>query len=261
MAVISKASSLEYLGRQHFMAMFVMAIILHILALLGISAIPRVRIIDIPIHAMNIRLGDSDVQIVQEDESAYPQPTVDNANSAQLESAMTKMIRKPVKEKVEKPPTPAPRVNKIVAPTIEKTAPQNQVSPEKSDSPRQFVRYMPAEKTAEKKDGTGIGNSVASSAAIKSRYEQTISLWIQKFKLYPESARAQGMEGSTVVRIRIDRRGNIRYSGLEGNTGYEELDRAALDMVRRANPVPAVPDGYPEGEMFEFLIPVNFEIK
>ena len=47
----------EYLGRPHFMMMFGFAVMLHLLALLGWSMMPAIRIIDIPIHAMNIRLG------------------------------------------------------------------------------------------------------------------------------------------------------------------------------------------------------------
>lgn len=258
MRAILRTSSIEYLGYQHFVAMFALAITLHFLALLGWSAMPNIRIIDIPIHAMNIRLGDGDVDVeeIPDEEEALPQPT--SGNSAQLESAMNKMIRKPAPEKIVKKPI-MPRVDKAIAPA-EKTIPQTPVVHDKSDSPRQFIRFMPADKVADS-NGSVLGNSTDSKAEIKSRYEQTISLWIQKFKLYPESARSQGMQGSTVIRLRIDRRGNIRYSALEGNTGYEELDRAALDMVRRANPVPAVPDGYPDGEMFEFLIPVNFAIK
>lgn len=236
--------------------MITLAILLHVLALLGISLMPHIRIIDIPVHAMNIRLGDSDVEQIQDDEVLAPQPSADNSD--QLESAMTKLIRKEPSAKAAKK-LPAPKVEKPITPA-DKVTPQQPVVHENSNSPRQFVRDMSADKKLNTQ-GSVLGNSTDQQAEVKTIYEQTISLWIQKFKLYPESARAQAMQGSTVIRLRIDRRGNIRYSALEGNTGFEELDRAALDMVRRANPVPAVPNGYPEGEMFEFLIPVNFAIK
>ena len=64
-----------------------------------------------------------------------------------------------------------------------------------------------------------------------------------------------------MVRIRIDRHGNIHYYELEHSTGYEMLDKAAIDMIRRANPVPAVPSDYPQGELLEFLIPVNYQLQ
>lgn len=252
MRAIFKTSPLEYLGYQHFAMMCAFAMLLHIMAAYGVSMMPHIKIIDIPVHAMNIRLGDGDVEQAkqQPDEEVLPQPIADN--SEQLESAVTKLIRKQ-----EKPVKPSPKPKPVPLEKPETPPPE---ASEKIDTPRQFVRYTPPDKSV---TGAGsiLGNSTDSKAEVKVRYEQTISLWIQKFKLYPESARAQRLQGHTVVRIRIDRRGNIRYSGLEGNTGYAELDRAALDMVRRANPVPAVPDNYPEGEMFEFLIPVNFAIK
>lgn len=251
MKTTTRTAPMEYLSDSHFAMMCALAVVLHIMAALGFSMIPHIRIIDIPVHAMNVRLGDSDMeqQQQQQDEDVQPQRLADN--SEQLESAMTKLIRKP--EKVAKP-MPRPKM-----PTPQPAA-QPPVAQEKVDTPRQFVRYMPPDKDVTG-PGSVLGNSNDSKAEVKVRYEQTISLWIQKFKLYPESARAQGIQGRAVVRVRIDRHGNIRYTILEENTGNPDLDRAALDMVRRANPVPAVPDGYPEGDMFEFLIPVNFAIK
>lgn len=256
MQIASRTASFEYLGYGSFSATFVLAVFLHLIALLGYGMMPHIRIIDIPVRTLNIRLGDSDVQQIQEEEQIQ-QPN--SANSKQVESAIEKMVRKTAEEKIiKKPLVPIPAVPKIKEPA----APVSKTTEfiDKSNSPRQFVRAMPAQKNIFGNDGSALGNSTDSKAVIKTRYEQTISLWIQKFKLYPDSARSGEMQGSTVVRIRIDRRGNIRYSALEVSTGYEELDRAALDMVRRANPVPSVPDSYPEGEMFEFLIPVNFKL-
>lgn len=246
---------MEYLGYPHFMVTVILAVILHFMALFIWYISPHLKIVDIPVRVLNIRLGDSDVQQIQEDE-VPPQPTADN--SAQVESTMAKLIRQPVTEKVVKKPA-EPRVNKVNEPAVKTPSDTKSVS-DKIVTPKQFVRTMPVE-NKDKNNGSVLGNSNDSRAEIKSRYEQTISLWIQKFKLYPESARAEEKQGSTVIRIRIDRRGNIRYSALEGSTGHEELDIAALNMLRRANPVPAVPDNYPEGELFEFLIPVKFQIQ
>ncbi len=256
MQVTAKASSIEYMGYSYFAVTFLFTVFLHGMAFLGINMMPHIRIIDVPVRTLNIRLGDSDANQFQADEIA-PQPSVDN--SKQMEAVIEKLIRKQTEEKIIKKVPPAPQLPK--AKEIRNVFDKTSTIPDKNGSPRQFVRSMPAEKTAGKGDGTVLGNSEDAKAAIKTRYEQTISLWIQKFKIYPDSARNQEMQGNTIVRIRIDRRGNIRYSALEASTGYDELDRAAIDMVRRANPVPAVPDSYPDGEMFEFLIPVKFQIQ
>jgi protein TonB len=130
-----------------------------------------------------------------------------------------------------------------------------------SNIAKQFVRTNAMQAPSAKGNGSVMGNSTAKEAEMMSRYEQLISLWIEKFKKYPDEARSQGMQGETVVRIRIDRQGTVRYYILERSTGHQVLDKAAIDMVKRANPVPAVPNDYPQGDLIEFLIPVNFHLQ
>jgi len=101
------------------------------------------------------------------------------------------------------------------------------------------------------------GTGMTAEQEIRANYEQTISGWIQQHKIYPASAR--GREGRAVLRIRIDRQGYVRYYALEESSGVAVLNSSAIDMVRRANPVPAVPENYPAGNLIEFLIPITFE--
>jgi protein TonB len=105
--------------------------------------------------------------------------------------------------------------------------------------------------------GTETTMTPATALSVRERYEQQISFWIQQHKIYP--AAAAGAEGKVVMRMRIDRTGYVRYYALEQSSGNAALDAAAIDMVRRANPVPAVPDNYPAGNLIEFLIPIMFK--
>jgi protein TonB len=236
-----KKTNFEYLGNEHFALTLVATLLLHILAGYGIYSMPKAKILDIPVRMLNIRLGDADMQ---EEEATQPQPI--SENSQQLENEMARLSR-PEQQK-ETPPKPTP-------PKQEKQPVVNNTIP----APRQFVRTNAADNVP-KNEGIAIGNSSAKNAEIKANYEQTVSLWIKKFQVYPEEARQKGYVGTPVVRVRFDRRGNIRYTVLESSSGYDELDRAALDMVRRANPVPAVPDDYPQGgDLLEFLLPVIFK--
>ncbi|MEZ5691398.1 MAG: TonB family protein [Rickettsiales bacterium] len=257
-----KTIPFEYLGYSYFIAAFIMAIALHILALLGWMMMPHMEVKDVVVHTINIRLGDDNTRFIEEEEE-NPQPEADN--SKQLEAELTKFVRKKAPktatkksdgESEDKPDSKAEVPQKMPDTAQTEDAP---ISDDVS-SPRQFVRAMPS-KFKYSNYGNKLGNSDSSDAEIRARYEQIISLWIQKFKVYPEIARARMMQGETKIRIRIDRRGNIRYRALEYSTGYTELDKAAFDMVRRANPVPAVPDNYPSGDLHEFLIPVDFYIR
>lgn len=137
-------------------------------------------------------------------------------------------------------------------------------TPAIAPSPQRFVRETGAAPTAVQGAADGVKGGQGSETTstngspeeARARYEQQISAWIQKHKLYP--ADAGGKEGRVVVRMRIDRAGYVRFYALEQASGIAPLDAAAIDMVRRANPVPAVPSDYPAGNLIEFLIPITF---
>lgn len=245
--------AIEYLGQKQFTFTLLITFVAHLVLIYGYHLLPNTKVLDIPVRALNIRLGDSDVdfqeQQQQVDEVA-PQPI--SENNAQLEAAMGKMIRKPeaIKKAVPKkteqkpvdgfPPVEMPKVNNAV--------------------PQQFVRENMV-KTPDKTGGSILGNSTADDAEVETNYKQTVSLWVKKFKqqtFYPKDAATKPV---VTIRIRIDRKGNIRYSDIYQTSEYEELNQSALNMIRRANPVPAMPDNYPQGELFEFLIPVIFELE
>lgn len=109
--------------------------------------------------------------------------------------------------------------------------------------------------------GGGTAAPTAQQAEAMARYEQVLSQWLQRHKKYPPEARAQNLEGQAVIRLRIDRMGNVKFYRLQQRTGSDVLDRAALEMVRAANPVPTVPDEYPAGTLLEFLVPVHFTLR
>lgn len=126
-------------------------------------------------------------------------------------------------------------------------------------TPRQAPAH-PAE-TSGAEQNAGAGDRKVDAAAIRARYEQTISNWIARHKVYPAGALLLGQHGKVIIRLRIDRQGNVKYSGVEKSSGYKLIDRAAIDMVRRANPVPPVPTNYPAGSLLEFLIPASFDLQ
>lgn len=107
----------------------------------------------------------------------------------------------------------------------------------------------------------GVYEGMKDATEIRKRYEQEISAWLEKYKTYPPAARMLGQHGKPVLRLRIDRRGNVQFSTLERGSSYRLIDEAALEMVKKANPFPAPPSNYPAGEQLEFLIPVSFDLQ
>jgi len=92
------------------------------------------------------------------------------------------------------------------------------------------------------------------------RYEQLLAAWLEKHKKYPARAKRLRIEGEGILRIVIDRTGQTRRVSLEQRTGNRLLDKAALEMVQRANPFPPMPENDTRGKL-EFIVPVAFLLR
>jgi protein TonB len=207
--------------------------------LLAIMFWPRAAVEEIPVRTLNITLGAPDMKQVVQSKPApvsAPKPA-------------------PPKSKVKvEPPKPKPLPKVKPKPEAKKPAPAKK-APSKPmiAAPSQFVRKPAVQAEAVARN--------ESPAQAKARYEQTISAWLQRHRVVPEAARTLGQHGSPVVRVRINRQGAVIYFAVERSSGYELIDQAAMDMVRRANPFPTPPVQYPGGQMLEFLMPVTFDLR
>lgn len=138
--------------------------------------------------------------------------------------------------------------------------PTNPSGGELARNPYQYARPRPGS-TERNRVTVGPAAGQSDAETIKARYEQKISAWLQQHRIYPPMAKQLGQHGQPVLRLRIDRSGDVKFFTVDRPTGYQLIDEAALDMVRRASPFPAPPEDYPGGAMLEFLIPVKFDLR
>jgi len=92
----------------------------------------------------------------------------------------------------------------------------------------------------------------------KSTWEGQVLARLEKYRRFPDDARARRQQGVVHVRFRIDRPGRVLWSRIERSSGFAQLDRAALDTLRRAQPLPAIPAERPDE--VELVAPVEFFI-
>jgi protein TonB len=85
-------------------------------------------------------------------------------------------------------------------------------------------------------DAPGGGTSGAGGPPVRA-----ILARLREATVYPEPARARGLEGTTVIRIRISARGTAEQVEVVDSSGHALLDRAALDAARRGAPYPGGP--------------------
>lgn len=76
---------------------------------------------------------------------------------------------------------------------------------------------------------------------------------------YPPMSRRLGEQGKVVVRVLIGVDGSAQAAEIRQSSGYDRLDQAALETVRRWRYVPGKRGGVPEAMWFN--VPINFVLE
>lgn len=92
------------------------------------------------------------------------------------------------------------------------------------------------------------------------RWQATLVAHLQRHKRYPSAARRDNEEGVAYLRFTMDRNGSVLVKRLDRASGHTALDQETLALVERAQPLPPPPSDMP-GERFEFVVPVQFQLR
>ncbi len=76
---------------------------------------------------------------------------------------------------------------------------------------------------------------------------------------YPSISRRMGEEGKVMLRVYVNAQGLPEQIELQQSSGFERLDKAAMDAVRRWKFVPGTRNGVPEA-MWN-IVPINFVLE
>lgn len=90
-------------------------------------------------------------------------------------------------------------------------------------------------------------------------WEGRVLARLEKFRRYPGAARSARQQGVAYIRFRINRDGRVLSSSLTRSSGFPALDQAALETLRRADPLPKIPADRPDE--IELSVPVEFYIR
>ena len=80
---------------------------------------------------------------------------------------------------------------------------------------------------------------------------------LSQYLRYPSVARERRQTGTALLRIAVDRTGSVQELELRASTGHALLDREALEVIERAQPLPALPE-YLRREHLEVLLNIEF---
>lgn len=91
------------------------------------------------------------------------------------------------------------------------------------------------------------------------RYVAAIMRQLNRHKTYPRELKKAKVEGTVVIEFTIDAAGRLLASAVKQGSGHPELDRAAMEMLARANPLPAIP-GFMDRDELALAIPVEYSL-
>ena len=99
----------------------------------------------------------------------------------------------------------------------------------------------------------------AAAARAQATWIKSVSSHLNRYKRYPDKARARSNQGDVVVEFTLDRAGGVVASRIVQSSGSTSLDEEVLDLLRRASPFPALP-AHISGSTYSCIMPVRFRI-
>ncbi len=91
-------------------------------------------------------------------------------------------------------------------------------------------------------------------------YGESFGRWLARHRSYPRLAQMRGWQGQVEVRVHVAKKGSVIDVVVTRSSGFEVLDRQALDMVRLADPLPDLPTSL-KGQEFTLDIPISFRLE
>lgn len=171
---------------------------------------------------------------------------------------------------VEEPPlpkvaeAPKPKIAIPKPPPKPKAKPQPP-KPEKKPEPPQdkpvdqeTVDSPPSNAPAQK--SAAPAPSIAANSNALPTWQSDLLRHLGKYKRYPEDARRRGLQGINRLRFVVDAEGKILSYSLAGGSGSAALDRATLEMIRKAQPVPKPPQELLNNGSIEVVAPFVYSL-
>lgn len=157
--------------------------------------------------------------------------------------------------KVEPKPKPKPKPKPRPKPPEPKPEPvEEPVDQPPSDAP---VSASASESTPAAPQQAMI--STPSQAEIS--WQSLLLSHLAKYKRYPEDARRRGLEGMNKLRFVVDGKGMVQSFALVGKSKSSSLDRATLQMIRRAQPLPPPPAEMLKDGVVEVVAPFIYSLE
>ena len=170
--------------------------------------------------------------------------------------------------KVEPSPAPEPEVALPAPRPEQKEEPEEEQNEEavaeqlnQNEQQAPMVAMAPPRVEAEPSPNAAPSQGrAASEARAQATWQKSLLKHLDRHKRYPTAARNNRVEGTVVVAFKISQNGNVTASHVVKSSGSSLLDEEALDVLRRADPVPE-PPSHINGSALDLVLPIQFKIR
>ena len=142
-----------------------------------------------------------------------------------------------------------------IAPRVEPVPPSVISVPQKQTEPPAFVAPSPPILPPEL-----LKPVTQDLDAARGYYSNQLGKEFAKYKQYPRVARMRNWQGTVQIQVKLDASGAVVASTISQSSGYDVLDKQALEMVQKASPLPRPPEALRDRE-FTVIVPVVFRLE
>lgn len=203
---------------------------------------------------------------------AQPQPAAEPVDTPEPEKPQVTAAITPKQE----PPVETPPAPPVKTPSLAETPPAiadvmlpPPRPPQKSAEAKaqKHRRKLADLNSAPSKVERTSPRAVAPAPGAASRDRNAMPHWktelvarLERYKRYPGEAQARGDQGVAQLAFSVDRSGGVHNAHIVRSSGSSLLDRATLDLIARAQPLPAPP---PEvrGAQIAIVVPINYNLR
>lgn len=171
----------------------------------------------------------------------------------------------PTPEPVKPKPTPKPMVKPSMTPQAISNAPPPAQPPSTQTevialTPKPEAPPTPAPVISPPEPVRPAAPSQTDMTAALNSYNSTLWGRIAKYKLYPKIAQMRGWQGEVIVELLLDGNGKLKSKKIISGSGYEVLDKQALEMIEKAAPFPPPPEAL-RSSSFSITVPIPFKLE
>ncbi|HQR61220.1 MAG TPA: energy transducer TonB [Methylophilaceae bacterium] len=96
--------------------------------------------------------------------------------------------------------------------------------------------------------------------AARNHYGNLLAREFAKHKQYPRVAQMRGWQGTVRVQLELDAAGKVISTSISESSGHEVLDQQAIEMVKKAIPLPLPPEIL-RNKPLTIFVPVPFKLE